>query len=277
MTLPAFAPGIYDIPDRLYHAAEGLSSHGMMDLIRSPAHYKVARETPDEQKPNGPLPVGSLLHRLVLEPARGIDDGFFIYDDKSFNRRTNKGRDDWAELIHEADRTHRHLVERESAKLMQSVALLVRDHPVAGNLFRGGAAEQSIWWNDPETGVLCKCRLDYVLEDVVTDLKSCIDARPRPSERAMADYLYYLQAAHYLSGATYGHNRPFRTFIFVFVEKEPPHGISCYVVDDESIEFGHRHAHEAIRSFKACSDSGVWPAYAPEIKPIALPPWKLRG
>lgn len=57
------------------------------------------------------------------------------------------------------------------------MASKVMEHPIAARLLRGGQAESSHFWE--ENGVKCKCRPDYLSEDIkcVIDLKTTLNAR----------------------------------------------------------------------------------------------------
>ena len=54
----------------------------------------------------------------------------------------------------------------------------LRDNPEISRIISGGVAEVSIFWTDPETGLKCKCRPDYLGKDFITHLKTW-DARSR--------------------------------------------------------------------------------------------------
>ena len=85
--------------------------------------------------------------------------------------------------------------------------------------------EIAIVWDDPETGLRCKARIDFVSEydgwTVVGDLKSSINAAPKQWARAVANYGYHRQAAFYLDGcnAISPHDR---LFAWIIQEKDDP-------------------------------------------------------
>ena len=95
-----------------------------------------------------------------------------------------------------------------------------------------GLAEQSYWWKHRETGLQCKCRCDYVIDDMVIDLKTTGEggASPEAFTRTIASFKYFLQAAHYLQGT--GAKR----FIFVAVEKVFPYSVGVYELSPLFIE-----------------------------------------
>ncbi len=65
-----------------------------------------------------------------------------------------------------------------------------------------GLAEQSYWWKHRETGLQCKCRCDYVIDDMVIDLKTTGEGGASPDKftKTIVNFQYHMQAAHYLQG-----------------------------------------------------------------------------
>jgi hypothetical protein len=88
---------------------------------------------------------------------------------------------------------------------IELAAAMIEKHPALGKAFSGGAAQVSIFWNDEETGVPCKARLDYLKPKAIVDLKTFSNPFKRPVSRAIdqafANYRYFIQATHYLTGA----------------------------------------------------------------------------
>ena len=136
-----------------------------------------------------------------------------------------------------------------------------------------GLAEQSYWWKHRETGLQCKCRCDYVIDDMVIDLKTTGEggASPEAFSRTIASFKYHLQAAHYLQGT--GAKR----FIFVAVEKVFPYSVGVYELSPHFIERGYELQEQTLSDIKNAQESGIWAGYtdqAPEgIKTLTPPKW----
>lgn len=75
----------------------------------------------------------------------------------------------------------------------------LRSSPVA-KLLTGGAAEVSVLWTD-ERGVRWKCRIDYLMSDAWTDLKTFDNKRGRVLEQALLDAFRFNR--HYIQGGVY--------------------------------------------------------------------------
>jgi exodeoxyribonuclease VIII len=136
-----------------------------------------------------------------------------------------------------------------------------------------GLAEQSYWWKHRETGLQCKCRCDYVIDDMVIDLKTTGESGSSPEAftKTIVNFKYYLQAAHYLQGT--GQKR----FIFVAVEKVHPFSVGVYELSPHFIERGYELQEQALSDIKQAQESGIWKGYTnyePEgIKTLTPPKW----
>ena len=136
-----------------------------------------------------------------------------------------------------------------------------------------GLAEQSYWWKHRETGLQCKCRCDYVIDDMVIDLKTTGEsgASPEVFTKTIVNFKYYLQAAHYLQGT--GQKR----FIFVAVEKAHPFSVGVYELSPHFIERGYELQEQTLSDIKQAQESGIWQGYSnfePEgIKTLTPPKW----
>ncbi len=137
-----------------------------------------------------------------------------------------------------------------------------------------GLAEQSYWWKHRETGLQCKCRCDYVIDDMVIDLKTTGEggASPDAFTKTIVNFHYHTYKAHYYLQGT-GQKR----FIFVAVEKVFPYSVGIYELSPHFIERGYELQEQALSDIKNAQESGIWAGYtdqAPEgIKTLTPPKW----
>ena len=276
--VPAFQAGIYsDMPEDVYHAdpvpGGSLSCSGAKKLLppSCPAKFKWDHDHP--RKPTAAMEFGTATHKLVL----GVGADVIVVDAE--NWRTKVAQEE-AKEARAAGKVP--LLAAEYAEAA-AVADAVRAHPVAGRLFDSdyGAPEQSLFWQDPETGVWLRSRLDWLPfatrnRMIITDLKKAKSSEPQAIAKAMADYRYFMQASFYVDGVrALGYdNDP--AFVFVFVEPEPPYLVTVGQLDDEAMDAGRDLNRQAIERYRDCKESDVWPGYTSEIVSISLPPWTLR-
>ena len=158
------------------------------------------------------------LHALVLEPARFARE-YLVLD-----------RDSPAPTVEELpDALERRtwLASGEHAQLA-GARDAIRGYPRAlfGALLDAGMKELSIYWSD-ELGRRWKARPDCFTDEVVLELKTTGDVRPRAFARTRRRFGYDLKAAHYVQAVQRLTGRTPR-FVFVAVELTSPHYVWVY-------------------------------------------------
>lgn len=255
-------------PFESYLDVTAASSHGLMTILKSPAHYKSAKDEPDgDQSPV--LRFGRLAHTAQLE--------FDRYQSKKriqpdfFGSRAKANIEKQEAWLIDLPPDAIHLTAEEDAKILKMVDALQR-HPRAKKLLSDGVAEASGFWKDPTTGVVCKIRPDYLRPNgVVVDYKTASDARPKAFQWAAFNYRYHVQAGFYLEGLSQIMNAPVEDFSFVVQEKEPPYAVMVYVADDDFIRKGKVLARRALDIYAECIKKNIWPSYPAEIFNLSLP------
>lgn len=256
--------GIFDgITNEKYHAADGLSSSGLKYLAKSPAHYQEYKQNPPE--PTAQMRLGTAAHGAILEEY--LEKGEILKAPGS-TRSTNLYKD-----FVKANPGKIHLLEDEFEQVSR-IRDAVLSHPIASTLLRGGKAEQSAFWIDPETGVLCKCRPDYMRDDgLVIDLKTSQSAALADFQSSVISLRYHWQSAWYLNGLSLLLNRPLENFVHLVVESQAPFGIGIYVLDNVSIEKAREDVRKILLRYVDCVHTGEWPTYPADIQNISLPHW----
>lgn len=239
-------PGIYrDYDEATYHREPGLSSTGAKRLLESPAKYRWERDHPIEQ--TAAMRLGSAIHTSVLGAGQRIEvvEG---------SRNAKAVKEQIAEL--EADGAI--VLTPRDAAMVEAITDAVQAHRTASNIFAHGEAEVSMCWEDAETGIACRGRIDWLSPIAIVDLKSCQDASRTGFGKAAANLRYDLQAAAYMDGMEQltGEALP---FIFVAVEKEPPYLAVVHQLPDDALERGRRLWSDAKRLYAACVDYDSWP------------------
>jgi len=286
-------PGAYpDISNEDYHRnphllpGPSLSSSGAKRILsQSPYHFwfdsPLNPNRPAEaDKPH--LNVGKAAHDLILLSERW-EEFYHVLPEGFHSGHTNK----WAEAIaarEVAQKRGQTVLRHEDAAIVKEVADRIRDNKLAMATLTGGATEETLAWQDPQTGVWLRARPDFRPDSIlmkrgvmaVSDLKFMAPTFCSPSgfSRAIDNFGYHQSAAFYSDGirAIYGHYPTH--WVFVVVEKEPPHTVSIYELPAEDIERGRLLNRRAINLFAQCLERGEWPAYAEKNpREVGLPPW----
>ena len=213
--------------------------------------------------------VGELCHAFTLEPDRA-KKAYGV----CLSRSTKAGKVQAEEMIAKGIEP----ITSQEYELASSVANAVRSHPIAKQLLSKGFAEQSFWREDKETGLTCKARCDFITfggsyDDTIVDLKTTGEGNSHPDKfiKSITNYLYHLQAAHYLEvvGA--------KRFVFIAVEKVYPYAISITELDEDALAEGYHLRQEALRLIQDCHADAYWRGYSDKIRKLSLPMWAFKS
>lgn len=253
-----------------YHSAAAVGSSSLRTLIdQSPAHYWWNRNNLSKSTPTQEF--GTAIHQAILEPKRFKE--MAIVEPTFSGTGSRALRDQWHLQNH-----GKTIVDQDQFDTIQGILESISAHKQASKLVADGHAEESLFWRDPESGVQCKARPDFIREGrIIVDIKSTADASYRSFQKDVANYGYHVQAALYLDGASVVLNGNFDTFIIVAVEKKPPYAINCFQLDENTIQEGRQLYASALKTLRICQDSGKYPAFPEQLVPIALPSWAVKG
>lgn len=228
--------------DDAYYADCTRQSHSMLEVWRSSVslyyHRFVARTLP---APPGTADMvfGTGFHTMVLTPQTPIPSEC------------------------EKDRA---LLERMAhAVLRHEQATLILD--------RQAHTEKVIEWDDAESRLPCKAKLDLVTDSgLVVDLKTSRDPSAASFARDVVRYGYHRQAAHYLAGAWHALKLD-GPFLWIVVGKLPPHEVCLYTPDGEALDLGRRQTDEDLAGVAQALQTGVWESRGARVRQLSLPRW----
>ncbi|BBB01021.1 hypothetical protein RVR_8253 [Actinacidiphila reveromycinica] len=271
-------PGVYSADElslEQYHAdivpGGSLSSSGARALLDPgcPAQFDYDRRQP--QLPKKEFEIGTAVHSVLL--GSGAD--LVVVDAEMWNTKAIK-----AEVADIRADGHIPLKPSDMQQVADMVAA-VRAHPVAGPLFTPGSGtpEQSLYWIDPDTGVTCRVRPDWLkhLPDLTlcVDYKTAVKADPEAVSKAIAERGYHQQDAFYIDGIQQVLGLPAR-FLFVFQSKTAPYLITVRELSDADRAIGRAKNQRALRIYAECTKTGIWPDWTgptDSIPYISLPTW----
>ena len=270
-------PGIYSgIPNADYHQGPGISKSGLDAVARSPLHYWAKYLDPNRE-PSESTPaqrLGTAIHTAVLEPGEFAKR---YHVAPVVDRRTKDGKATWDAAMATAAAAGAELITNDDAQACMKIAAQVRQHPTARQVFASGEAEMSCYWTDTETGVLCKCRPDWLSLPLVVDLKSTEDASPDAFMRSAWNWRYWVQAAWYVDGIQHATGQRVDAFVFGAFEKSAPYACAFYYADDAMLEMGRQEYRKALRVYADCLAADRWPGYGTEVTRLGVPGWALKA
>lgn len=271
MTIAILNP---DVPVETYHTpALGVVSKSALDQIaRSPAHYRAWLET--DRTPTPAMVFGSLTHQYVFELGKCLGSVAVQPDFGDCRATKNKeARNDWR-LANEG-KQH---VSQEDWDTVRAIGDSVRLHPIAAKLIDQCQPEVSVFWQDGETGLDCKARVDGWVPSLrmALDLKTTSDASPTEFAKSVHNFRYHCQDAHYRAGLAEATGADVKAFVFIAVEKEAPYAVATYTLDDAAYFRGLELVRRDMATMKQCVDEDNWPAFGTQTKSISLPSWSFK-
>lgn len=275
-----------NLPDNEYRAHPGINASLLKEVRRSPlhAHYNSTHPRSSEA-----LTDGRAIHCAVLEPERFPE--LYVAEPADAPRRptsvqlnaknpslaTMEAIDFWQQW--DEDNKGREVITAYAFDKYRSIRDAVWENADARNLLHlPGTNEASLFGEDADTGLLVKARFDRLLlnQPIGIDLKSVQDASVEGFQRAMWNFGWYLQDAHYDAVHQAALGMPLDGFAFIAVEKEPPYAVAVYYLDDIDRRLGRQERDHLLRIAGQCRESGQWPGYGAGIKQITLPGWARK-
>lgn len=265
------------MPDDVYHAdpVEGgsLSSTGAKTILKSPALYQW-RKTHRVEKTTYDL--GHAAHSKIL----GVGLDVVAYPDEhltpSGNVSTKAATVEWAA-------TQRSLglapVTPDQMADVEAMSEAVLAHPIARALLeKAGAPEQSVFAQDPQTGVFLRTRIDRLPEPdggvtTLVDLKTAQSADPTEFRSSAASYGYDVQSEMYQHALRLARGDEYTAFQFIVVEKTAPYLVSVVELDAEYAVIGQLRMRRAIDLYHECKTLDRWPGYPEVVHYIDAPRW----
>lgn len=266
-----FVAGVFEnMPAEQYFAVEAMSQSGAKEMLRSPMHYRYARDNPPEPTPA--MRFGTAVHTGVLEPE--LFDSTVVAM-PAVDRRTAAGKAAYAAFM--AAAAGKVVLSQADFDRARRCIDAVGRHPAAKALLAGATVETSLFWIDAKYHVPCKARIDARNHGGLIDLKTTTDASRDEWPRAAAGWGYHLQAANYFSGCEHLLDATPEFFAHVVVESEAPHGVAVYAMPGNAIMAGAARMNEALRLYADAMRSGYWTGYPSTIETFTFPRWATRA
>lgn len=265
-TIYTFGVFVAGMPESVYHSMPGVSNSGLNWVNRSLAHY-AAR---DEFQSTRAMEIGTAFHTALLEPQRFKDEYMIL---EGIDVRT-KSEYKQAAKARGADKV---LTEPEGKKVKVMLGAVINNPDAMEVLDKEGHAELSAFAVDPETGVMIRCRYDWITteEPESLDIKKTQDARERAFSRSIHAYRYYCQDAMYSHIFELIEGYPLKRYQFLAIEEQPPCANVVYELDVLAKKYGRDEYRAALLKYAEAVERDEWPAYPETRGLIGLPEYLL--
>ena len=277
-----------------YHAAPGASASRLQLLKRSAAHMKYDMDNP--QEPTQAMIIGSATHSAILEPVLFAKEWGRLPEGDGRSKAVKEAK---AELITQFGADH--ILKPDVYDNILAMRDSVLSNALPLDLLDGADTEVSHYWRESTDTVSdelvaarlrkrnsvfllgdveCKARIDALpgedsmWSDCVVDIKTTANASPEEFRRSCFNFGYHIQAAHYLTAADRAR------FIFIVVERDAPHCVAIYELDDDALYLGRETREFLLGQWALCEAEeaaggpDAWPGFPCEaIQELSLPGW----
>lgn len=254
-----------------YDALPGLRWTLIREMYKSPLHYHEAWKRRTHKRDTRSLRLGRAIHCALLEGEDVFRSRYACFTGK---RRAGKA---WDAFL-AAHQPPTEIVTPGEMSHALSSAAAIRRHGVAER-FLGGATEEMVRWEDQETGLACKARLDLVTTDYHVELKSTDRLGVQQFGRTAANMGYHLQVAFHYDGllANGWSPGPLRNMpIMIVVEQSPPFDVIVFRMPEVVLDAGRTDYHKLLRRIADCDAMDRWPGREPsEVVELQIPEWAL--
>jgi hypothetical protein len=277
-------------PASAYHERPSVSAGLLWDIVKPDGCEALAWFNSPWLNPDH-VPVtdevmlnGQIAHLAILEPEK-MEAQITVIDARDFRSATAKL------LRDEAIATGKIpiLNERDPGSTLPSFQKILGMRKALTNSY----AEALLFGNDGnneisytfDLGVPCKCRADRIIlgeKSVILDLKTAVSASPDYFQRAMVNFGHHLRASFYLDGWASQQEaitHPIDDYLFVVVQRDPPHLVSIFDLDEHSLTWGERLWQAALERFKQAQENNLWPGFMHGALPktMTLPTWATHA
>lgn len=274
-----------------YHADRSALSRSQIKWMEySPEHFLAHLNDVEPMKPTKALKMGDAFHCKVLEPDDF--DGRFATMPEGLKKPTSaqiKAKDPSERTIEQISVWNEFEEETKGKTILTSDEMteldwwsssVLRNKRFYGLVKRGGLVENSIFWQDEETGIILKCRPDFLAKDAayIIDLKTTECAREYEMQSSIRKYGYDVQAAMMFDACKALFGKEPESFVIAAVEKSKPFVPAIYNLDPAVLDIGRYKLRKYLGMIKHCQESDVWNGYGNGAEIIDISPahWEMQ-
>ena len=230
----------------------------------SPMHYLDATGHKQEETPE--MLLGRLIHTAVLEPDRLMLE-YMAWD----GDRRGKAYEAFAAEAAEMGRAVVKLSEWNQARAIRRALMAVPE--IAARLNDPGEAEAVLEWVNPETGMLCRGRADWIGPGYILDLKTTAHGiEPRQFSANSWRMGYWFQAAMYQEGLSIRNGGLVPRMGIIAAETTPPYAARLYWLTATGLIAAWDEYVWCLRQVRDCHEAGAWPGPEAETE-LDAPGW----
>lgn len=259
-----------DLPAEEYHADRtAVNSSSLKTILNSPHAFHRQFIQGISKKPTPAMKFGTLAHLVILEPdyfkkhfvIQPIFEGLTKDGRMSTqSKAATEKRDVW---IAEQELEGRLIVTQDELDKLHWMVDSFMANSEAVQLLKNGKTEISGYYADPETGIVCRFRPDFLsydlnaMVDYKTVSKACVNwFRKNRVEDDTFRYLY--QMSMYEEGTSIVTKKQVDFPVWILTGNEEPFDTIVVPMEQPYREIGQDEYHKSLRKLKSCIETNKW-------------------
>jgi len=261
---------IIKMPVTEYRDLDAINFSSLKHMGESPKSYDWHKKHPISETPA--MAFGTAFHAAVLEPEAFTAE--YAVKPEGFDGRTKEGKE-WKA---DAEARGQIVLDSDKAEQLAEMAANFRGHPlIAPFLTEPGTPEITLTWEDAETGLMCKGRLDRLLDDGrIFGVKTTAKFAARQFASHAWELGYHAQWAFYYDGAV-ANGLVVPKIAEGVIGTLGPYDCALYNVTDDILKRGREAYRGWLRTLADCQARDKWPGQYPDEIDFRAPAWAGNG
>ena len=257
-----------------YHSDRSAVSSSSLKLVieKSPKTFLLSHNGKLKSENKAHFRIGTAVHMAILEPA--LFQKSFVMQPEFSGTGSRAAKAEWIE----SQLPGAVILKEDEYNDLQEIINSVLSHQDACNILKNGKTEQTGYYRDPDTGIKCRIRPDFVHFGhlAMVDVKTTTDVRASEFMKSIWNYRYDFQLAMYSEGFQIISGKKIQYPLILAVEKKQPFECALYLADEKMMEKGLNDYRISLQRLKQCIDENMFDSYQKKIQPIGLPAWALK-
>jgi len=210
--------------------------------------------------------IGTMVHTYLLEPHR-FNNVYHILkrEDLPFPSSTMAKKEN-KEYVEGLKSMNKEIIDQETYLQVEQMCKHVVSNKHIASYIENGKVENSIYWNDAETGLPMKSRPDLWVplkngKAVIIDLKTTDSAYPSDFFTSISKYQYPVQAAIQCDAVTAATGREIQAYMYLAIDKSYPFEHCMFRLTEDDIYASRLQYRDVLKQIRVCVETDTWPGY----------------
>lgn len=264
-----------------YHADKtAVNSSSLKRMVKSPRAFHASFFLGKNDEVSDSMKFGTLAHMALLEGEKFREKYVVMPEfmeptlDGKLSANSKAAKEKKAQWL--ADQPSDSIIcsKDEQERIFGMIDSLL-SHEKAFALLKDGKPELTGYWKDPETGLRCRMKADFISFNLgaLVDVKTTTDCVWEEFRRSVEKLRYDIQMAQYDDGIFHITGKRPEHRVWLAIESKFPYEVACHEVPPQYQATGRYEYKKALKNIKDCILANSWPQAQADIEFGEMSPW----